>query len=88
MLQRGQRRGCRTFKRQKEDQLTAKAVRRLGAERGHAIRKQVTQIHLLAPSLVNQPTAVIEKRLREEEAGILAQSELLNEGGARRRAVD
>ncbi|MCP5520558.1 MAG: hypothetical protein H7A46_03295 [Verrucomicrobiales bacterium] len=69
----------------KGELLSTDAVRRLGAELGHAIRKQVTQIHLLAPSLVNQPTAVIEKRLREEEAGILDQLELLNEGVARRQ---
>ena len=61
----------------KGELLSAEAVRRLGAELGHAIRKQVTQVHLLAPSLANQPTAVIEQRLREEEAGILDQLELL-----------
>ncbi|MCP5524924.1 MAG: hypothetical protein H7A46_25645 [Verrucomicrobiales bacterium] len=66
----------------KGEPLLAEAVRRLGAELGHAIRKQVTQIHLLAPSLANRPTAVIEKRLREEEAGILDQLELLEEGVA------
>lgn len=54
-------------------------VTHLGAELGSAIRKVVTRLHRVAPSLEGHPTAVIEARLKEEEDDILKQLHTLDE---------
>ena len=62
-------------------------VRHLGAELGAAIRKVVTRVHRVAPSLEGQPVPVIEARLKEEEDDILKQLHTLDERlGAWQRA--
>jgi hypothetical protein len=61
------------LRRLKRELMPADEVFRLGAELGMAIRKTVLRAHLLAPSLVDQPLEVVEKRLREEEQGIVDQ---------------
>ena len=54
-------------------------VRRVGAELGAAIRKVVTRLHRVAPSVVGHPVDVVETRLKEEEDEILKQLHLLHE---------
>ena len=63
----------------KRELLPAEDVKQLGAELGAAIRKVLTRLHRLAPSLVGHPVDVIEARLKEEEDGVLAQLHLLDE---------
>jgi hypothetical protein len=48
-------------------------VRALGAQLGHAIRKVLTRLPRLAPSLAGQAVEVIAQRLREHETEVLAQ---------------
>ena len=74
------------LRRIKREMMPADEVRRIGAELGSAIRKMVMRVHLLAPSLVDQPTEVVAKRLTEEEAGIVAQVRILDEALAQWRA--
>jgi hypothetical protein len=54
-------------------------VRRVGAELGAAIRKVVSRLHRVAPSIVGLPVEVVETRLKEEEDEILKQLHLLHE---------
>ena len=63
----------------KRELLPAEDVKQLGAELGAAIRKVLTRLHRLAPSLVGHPVDVIEARLKEEEDGVLTQLHLLDE---------
>jgi hypothetical protein len=67
------------LKRQKGELIPAEEVRHLGFELGSAIRKVVTRVHRLAPSLAGQSAEVIEQRLKEEEDGILAQVNIIHE---------
>ena len=63
---------------QKGELLPKEEACRAGAELGSAIRKVVTRIHRLAPSLEGQSTKVIEERLKEEEDGILMQLNMID----------
>ncbi|MCL4181415.1 MAG: hypothetical protein KJ072_27210 [Verrucomicrobia bacterium] len=63
----------------KRELTPAEEVRNIGAELGHAIRKTVLRVHLLAPSLTGQPLATIEERLKDEEQGIIAQLRILDD---------
>jgi hypothetical protein len=51
----------------------------LGAERGAAIRKVVTQTHRVAPSLEGRKAEVIEGRLKEQEEEVPAQVRILDD---------
>ncbi len=53
-------------------------VEQWGAELGMEIRKVVTSIHLVAPSLTGLPIAEVEIRLKELEDEILSKLHLLN----------
>jgi len=67
------------LRRQKGELIPAEEVRHLGFELGSAIRKVVTRLHRLAPSLEGQSAQMIEGRLKEEEDGILVQLNLIDE---------
>jgi len=60
------------LKLHRDELLPADTVRRMGADLGHAVRKVVTRIHLLAPAIVGMPVEQIEERLREVEREITA----------------
>ncbi|CAG0995231.1 hypothetical protein ARNL5_03564 [Anaerolineae bacterium] len=63
----------------KRELIPAEEVTHLGAELGSAIRKVLTRLHRVAPSLEGQPVPVIEERLKEEEDEILKQLHTLDE---------
>jgi hypothetical protein len=63
----------------KGELLPADEVRRLGAELGSALRKVITRSHRLAPSLVGQPVEIIEARLKEQEAEVAAQIQIMDD---------
>ncbi|MCZ7636892.1 MAG: hypothetical protein M5U12_13100 [Verrucomicrobia bacterium] len=63
----------------KRELIPAEEVSHLGAELGSAIRKVLTRLHRVAPSLEGQPVPVIEERLKEEEDEILKQLHTLDE---------
>ena len=54
-------------------------VSHLGAELGSAIRKVLTRLHRIAPSLVGHPVEVVEARLKEEEDEVLKQLHTIDE---------
>lgn len=54
-------------------------VSHLGAELGSAIRKVLTRLHRIAPSLEGHPVEVIETRLKEEEDEVLKQLHTIDE---------
>ncbi len=57
----------------RRDYVPAHLVQQWGGELGAAIRKVVTQIHLIAPSVVGLPVPDAETRLKEVEDEILDQ---------------
>ena len=63
----------------KRELVPVEEVAHVGAELGAAIRKVVTRIHRLAPSLEGHPVEVIESRLKEEEDDIVKQLYTLDE---------
>jgi len=63
----------------KQELVPVEEVAHVGAELGAAIRKVVTRIHRLAPSLEGHPVEVIESRLKEEEDDIVKQLHTLDE---------
>lgn len=58
------------LKLHRDELLPADTVHQVGADLGRAVRKVVTRVHLLAPSLVGLPVEQIEERLREVEREI------------------
>ena len=68
-----------TIRRMKKELVSAREVSHLGAELGAAIRKLVTRIHRMAPSLAGHDAATIEKRLREQESDIVAQLRIVDD---------
>ena len=67
------------LRKMRREVIPVEEVPRVGAELGAAIRKVVTRLHRMAPSLVGHPVDVIETRLKEEEDEILKQLHLLHE---------
>ena len=67
------------IRRMKRELVSAREVSHLGAELGAAIRKLVTRIHRMAPSLAGHDLATIEKRLQDEEADIAAQLRIVDD---------
>ena len=67
------------IRRMKRELVSAREVSQLGAELGAAIRKLVTRIHRMAPSLAGHDLATIEKRLQEEESDIVAQLRIVDD---------
>jgi hypothetical protein len=67
------------IRRMKRELVSAREVSHLGAELGAAIRKLVTRIHRMAPSLAGHDVATIEKRLQEEESDIAAQLRIVDD---------
>ena len=67
------------LRRLKRELVPAEDVHRLGAELGGAIRKVLTRLHRVAPSLEGRKLDVIEARLREQEEDVLSQLQLLDD---------
>jgi hypothetical protein len=59
------------------EHVPAVEVERWGAELGAAIRKVVSQIHLIAPSVVGMSVAAAEARLKDLEDELLQQLHVL-----------
>jgi hypothetical protein len=58
------------LKLRRDEFLPADTVKKMGADLGHAVRKTICRLHLLAPSLVGMPTEKVKERLREVEREI------------------
>jgi len=63
----------------KRQLIPVEEVSHLGAELGSAIRKVLTRLHRIAPSLEGHPVEVIETRLKEEEDEVLKQLHTIDE---------
>ena len=63
----------------KRQLIPVEEVSHLGAELGSAIRKVLTRLHRIAPSLVGHPVEVVEARLKEEEDEVLKQLHTIDE---------
>ena len=57
----------------KRQLIPVEEVSHLAAELGSAIRKVLTRLHRIAPSLEGHPVEMIETRLKEEEDEVLKQ---------------
>ena len=66
-------------RRMKQELIPVEEVSHLGAEVGSAIRKVLTRLHRIAPSLEGHPVEVIEARLKEEEDEVLKQLHTIDE---------
>jgi hypothetical protein len=67
------------IRRMRRELVAASEVSHLGAELGAAIRKVVTRLHRIAPSLEGQTAENIRKRLQEEEADISPQLRIVDD---------
>jgi hypothetical protein len=53
------------LKLKRDELLPSDTVKKMGADLGHAVRKVISRLHLLAPSLVGMPAQKVEERLRD-----------------------
>jgi hypothetical protein len=67
------------LRRLKSELVPAEDVHRLGAELVGAIRKVLTRLHRVAPSLEGRKADVIEARLKEQEEEVLAQLQIVED---------
>lgn len=63
----------------KRQLIQVEEVSHLGAEPGSAIRKVLTRLHRIAPSLVGNPVEDLDARLKEDQDEVLKQLHTIDE---------